>query len=134
VKPRKPLTWPATMGPNTPLARREFIARGFRDLALSLARQLGDDAVRQVQAMETLCGTLGEHWLTPIPDTGAEWITLADFAALAGRNIKTVYAWYGAFPPSWAAPPERVEGHVRRVEAVNFLAARDTAQQLPDAA
>ena len=68
----------------------------------------------------------GELWLFPAVDDGSEWITLHEFAALAGRSRETVRWWYKR-PPSWGTPPVKVAGRVRRTEVVAFLTARDTA-------
>lgn len=120
--------WPREWGPNTPVERARFLTRVYRDAALS------GDPDTAVQRADRVARAYGEAWLFPVLDTGDEWITLREFAALAGCGIEAVRQWYKRAAPSWATPPQRVGGRVRRADAEEFLAARDTALDRREAA
>ena len=120
--------WPREWGPNTPVERARFAARVYRDAALS------DDPEAAAEAADRVFTHYRETWLFPQVDCGDQWITLHQFAALAGCGIEAVRQWYKRAAPSWAAPPERVGGRVRRTDVEEFLAARDTALDRREAA
>lgn len=119
-------TWPREWGPDTPLDRARTAARVYRDAALS------PNPTAEVAIADRVFTAFREAWLFPIVDTGSEWIDLHQFAALAGMRVRGVRKWYEQ-TPSWGPPPERRNGHVRRVDAVAYLDRR-AGIDLPEAA
>lgn len=131
MRQRRPVPWPTANGqrPPTQAERRAIIARGYRELA---ARPGLTDEQRAVEVsrLDRAAQLLGEWWLFEQIDNGADRITRAEFARLAGVHTGTVSGWHNPrrIPRGGPPPPRGADGLYDRDAVIEWLRQRELAE------
>lgn len=89
LKQRKHHAWPAVLGPNTPINRREVIGRA----CWTALRDRDPAEADRIRRMAAAVGD--EAWLVGVEaaDEPGEWLTREQVAARAGVSVDAVRMW-----------------------------------------